>query len=140
MQKNALFFRENLHSWHKFYTTAGRDGRDKSQLWFRGVCSSFAEGGVSAVKIVNLIWCSEIVKIVNLVCTQNPDESAHSRRDLHFRLYFTLITLTYGGSNIWLQFNQNRIYIWSDLFGIQNNMIMASTSYIPTSNLQAGRQ
>ena len=23
---------ENLHSWHKFYTTAGRDGRDKSQL------------------------------------------------------------------------------------------------------------
>ena len=24
---------ENLHSWHKFYTTAGRDGRDKSQLW-----------------------------------------------------------------------------------------------------------
>ena len=28
-------FRENLHSWHKFYTTAGRDGRDgrdKSQL------------------------------------------------------------------------------------------------------------
>ena len=97
MQKIALFFRENLHSWHKFYTTAGRDGRDKSQLWFRGVCSSFAEGGVSAVKIVNLIWCSEIVKIVNLVCTQNPDESAHSRRDLHFRLYFTLITLIYEG-------------------------------------------
>ena len=25
-------FWENLHSWHKFYTTAGRDGRDKSQL------------------------------------------------------------------------------------------------------------
>ena len=69
----------------------------KNPKLFRGVCSSFAEGGVSAVKIVNLIWCSEIVKIVNLVCTQNPDESAHSRRDLHFRLYFTLITLTYGG-------------------------------------------
>ena len=69
----------------------------KNPKLFRGVCSSFAEGGVSAVKIVNLIWCSEIVKIVNLVCTQNPDESAHSRRDLHFRLYFTLITLIYEG-------------------------------------------
>ena len=22
-----------IHSWHKFYTTAGHDGRDKSQLW-----------------------------------------------------------------------------------------------------------
>ena len=28
MREIALF----LHSWHKFYTTAGRDGRDKSQL------------------------------------------------------------------------------------------------------------
>ena len=34
MQKIALFFRENLHSWHKFYTTDGRDGRDKFQVWF----------------------------------------------------------------------------------------------------------
>ena len=25
-------FGENLHSWYKFYTTVGRDGRDKSQL------------------------------------------------------------------------------------------------------------
>ena len=33
MQENELFFWKNLHSWHKFYTTAGRDGRDKSQLW-----------------------------------------------------------------------------------------------------------
>ena len=31
MQEIALFSRK-LHSWHKFYTTAGRDGRDKSQL------------------------------------------------------------------------------------------------------------
>ena len=30
--KNRAVFRENLHSWHKFYTTACRDGRDKSQL------------------------------------------------------------------------------------------------------------
>ena len=28
MREIAVF----LHSWHKFYTTAGRDGRDKSQL------------------------------------------------------------------------------------------------------------
>ena len=30
-EKSRCFW-ENLHSWHKFYTTAGRDGRDKSQL------------------------------------------------------------------------------------------------------------
>ena len=30
--RNCVVFRENLHSWHKFYMTAGRDGRDKSQL------------------------------------------------------------------------------------------------------------
>ena len=29
---NCVVFQENLHSWHKFYTTASRDGRDKSQL------------------------------------------------------------------------------------------------------------
>ena len=33
LQENALFSGEKLHSWHKLYTTAGRDGRDKSQLW-----------------------------------------------------------------------------------------------------------
>ena len=32
--KNRFVFRENLHSWHKFYTTAGRDSRDKSQLCY----------------------------------------------------------------------------------------------------------
>ena len=32
MQEIALFSRK-LHSWHKFYTTAGRDSRDKSQLY-----------------------------------------------------------------------------------------------------------
>ena len=25
---------ENLHSWQKIYTTAGRDGHDKSELWW----------------------------------------------------------------------------------------------------------
>ena len=30
--RHHIDFQENLHSWHKFYTTAGRDGRDKSQL------------------------------------------------------------------------------------------------------------
>ena len=33
MREIVLFSGENLHSWQKFYTTAGRDGRDKSQLW-----------------------------------------------------------------------------------------------------------
>ena len=30
--ENWRCFWENLHSWHKFYPTAGRDGRDKPQL------------------------------------------------------------------------------------------------------------
>ena len=30
---NRVVFLENLHSRHKFYTTASRDGRDKSQLY-----------------------------------------------------------------------------------------------------------
>ena len=30
--RNCVVFWKNLHSWHKFYTTADRDGRDKSQL------------------------------------------------------------------------------------------------------------
>ena len=36
-QKNCarkrIVFWKNLHNWHKFYTIAGRDGRDKSHLW-----------------------------------------------------------------------------------------------------------
>ena len=31
LQENALFMK-NLHSWNYFYTTAGRDGRDKFQV------------------------------------------------------------------------------------------------------------
>ena len=30
--RKQVVFWINLHSWHKFYTTAGRDRRDKSQL------------------------------------------------------------------------------------------------------------
>ena len=34
MLENALFLEEKkFHSLHKFYTTASRDGRDKSQNW-----------------------------------------------------------------------------------------------------------
>ena len=49
---------ENLHSWQKFYTTAGRDGRDKFQVWlwmygmgilFSGVCSGRLAGSRSAL-------------------------------------------------------------------------------------------
>ena len=31
--RNCVVFWKNLHSWQKFYTTAGRDGRDKFQVW-----------------------------------------------------------------------------------------------------------
>ena len=30
--RNKVVFWENLHIWQKIYTTAGRDGRNKSQL------------------------------------------------------------------------------------------------------------
>ena len=30
--RNCVVFWKNLHSWQKFYTTAGRDGRDKFQV------------------------------------------------------------------------------------------------------------
>ena len=33
--RNRVVFGENLHSWHKFYTTTGRDGCDKSQFCMR---------------------------------------------------------------------------------------------------------
>ena len=32
MQENAVFPWKKSHSWQNFYTTAGRSGRDKSQL------------------------------------------------------------------------------------------------------------
>ena len=32
-ERNCVFFWKNLHSWQNFYTTAGRDGRDKFQVW-----------------------------------------------------------------------------------------------------------
>ena len=40
--RNCVVFWKNLHSWQKFYTTAGRDGRDKFQVWGcpHHVCSS----------------------------------------------------------------------------------------------------
>ena len=34
-ERNCVFFWKNLHSWQNFYTTAGRDGRDKFQVWLR---------------------------------------------------------------------------------------------------------
>ena len=33
IQKKRVDFWKKLHSWQKFYMTAGRNGRDKSQLW-----------------------------------------------------------------------------------------------------------
>ena len=31
--RDCVVFWKNLHSWQKFYTTVGRDGRDKFQVW-----------------------------------------------------------------------------------------------------------
>ena len=35
--RKRVVFWKNLHSWRKFYTTASRDSRDKSQLWVLAV-------------------------------------------------------------------------------------------------------
>ena len=31
--RSCVVFLKTLHSWQEFYTTAGRDGRDKFQVW-----------------------------------------------------------------------------------------------------------
>ena len=53
--RNRVTFRKNLHSWHKFYTIAGRGGGDKSQLCllleFHWVCKTLT------VSVQNHTWC-----------------------------------------------------------------------------------
>ena len=39
--RNFVVFWKILHSWQKFYTTAGRGGRDKFQIWIRGDLGTF---------------------------------------------------------------------------------------------------
>ena len=41
-----VVFTKNLHSWKYLYTTAGRDGRDKFQVWKGGVA------GISTTVVV----------------------------------------------------------------------------------------
>ena len=48
--REIVFFQENLHSWHKIYTTTGRDCRDKSQLWTEELSLSWF------VKIKLCLW------------------------------------------------------------------------------------
>ena len=38
--RSCIVFWKNLYSWHKFDTTAGRDGRDKSQLCTQAISGS----------------------------------------------------------------------------------------------------
>ena len=38
VRKRIVFWRKNLHSWEKFYTTTDRDGRDKFQVWLIHSC------------------------------------------------------------------------------------------------------
>ena len=45
---NHVVFWENLHSWHKFYTAAGHDGRDKSQH-----CLACEDPNSKLVEVVN---------------------------------------------------------------------------------------
>ena len=62
----AFIFWENLHSWHKFYTTAGFDGRDKSQLcvkaFLRKIIKICFEVGISEPlwNVFDVIKCHEL--------------------------------------------------------------------------------
>ena len=57
--RHHVDFPENLHSWHKFYTTAGRDGRDKSQLWYLHLWWSCLKG-----PFINLASCFHMLNFV----------------------------------------------------------------------------
>ena len=65
--RNDTVFGKNLHSWHKFYTTAGRDGRDKSQLYSRGKGAIDISNGILMAPLDYMIskedTCREIWKI-----------------------------------------------------------------------------
>ena len=52
--RNCVVFRGNLHSWHKFYTTAGCDGRDKSQLWTYSQCANYTHYQRNSITTPNL--------------------------------------------------------------------------------------
>ena len=52
--RNCVVFWKNLHSWQNFYTTAGRDGRDKFQVCARhrhSSCASSCKNWNSEVEI-----------------------------------------------------------------------------------------
>ena len=61
--RNRVVFREILHSLHKFYKTAGRDGRDKSHLC-RGVsekgCTPKVEVSMTVARVRSWHGCNTL--------------------------------------------------------------------------------
>ena len=51
---------ENLHSWNKVYTTAGRDGRDKSQL-----CIT-----ITTIVVTIIVTIIIIITVINITLTR----------------------------------------------------------------------
>ena len=100
--RNCVVFWKNLHSWQNFYTTAGRDGRDKFQVWKwlivlvpSSVIGSFLTSKKTAVSPVSMTaekcnWGNGLVHEVssskilarqkmcrNLTRTNQCDETCH---------------------------------------------------------------
>ena len=60
-----VVFQENLHSWQKFYTTAGCDGRDKSQLcWGGGRLKRNGDENISKRQQIRNFWSCSLVDCV----------------------------------------------------------------------------
>ena len=54
LRGNALFSGKNLNSWKYFYTTAGREGRDKFQVWGQWVLRSLVITKSSPARVTSV--------------------------------------------------------------------------------------
>ena len=74
--RNCVVFWKNLHSWKKFYTTAGRDGRDKFQVWVhytrRAPVHQFSVT-LHCTSVLALHWCA----CTTPVCLQCTSVTVH---------------------------------------------------------------
>ena len=74
--RNCVVFWKNLHSWQKFYTTAGRDGRDKFQVWVhytrRAPVHQFSVT-LHCTSVLALHWCA----CTTPVCLQCTSVTVH---------------------------------------------------------------
>ena len=83
--RNCVVFQENLHSWHKFHTTVGRDGRDKSQL------CTVSYSGAAWEALEGLIWTAPVFPLLS-EASRSPTPSSDLVESLQYKLS-TLLSL-----------------------------------------------